>query len=494
MFIGNRKISLETAETVCESDNSECDSLIGSIISDFGGTLFTIELFDKLLNFGAQFYPHNRRYQSIIQFGKGLIPTAIICDKLYNSVSKYYNNKQQKYQDERCIIKMAKCINVNYKDIDYYDFTLGREVIEWMLLKPKTHEFKIINILNHNFESWVNNDASTKGKLYILVEYENNKYLIDVTLDIYNCKIHSISNSVVHTDLTYEQSFQLRSTILGEFIHTFETRKNVLEYTSTGLQTRPRGNFGYNIFQFPLKKFKREVLNVIQKNTKRAYAFIGPPGVGKSTILIKLEEEILDVPIIYISSTAINYREDVHAVFGFLRNIGPCIALFEDLDSYELENKQTRLFSEFLDQLDTLKHNEALVVIATMNEPANIHKSLLDRRGRIDKIYFVDIPKSKEEVINVFKIKYHIETGKELPKINPEFFEKVIEYKLNQSDICEIVNYLVINDINVNTDSLYDGLNELLNTKYALNVAEDREYENIVNDIVNRVTERLGKK
>jgi hypothetical protein len=67
------------------------------------------------------------------------------------------------------------------------------------------------------------------------------------------------------------------------------------------------------------------------------YMVVGDPGVGKSTVIIKLEEDLPEIPVVYISPTAITYREDVSNVFNFLRSISPCIAILEDLDGSELK-------------------------------------------------------------------------------------------------------------------------------------------------------------
>jgi len=157
-------------------------------------------------------------------------------------------------------------------------------------------------------------------------------------------------------------------------------------------------------------------------------------------------------------------------VFTFLRSISPCIAIFEDLDSYELQRKQDRIFGEFIEQMDSLKHTECVIVIATLNEPENVHPSLINRRGRFDKVYFVDFPKTEEEIINVMQNKYKKEFGTELPfrNLDKNIIDKIVKYKFSHADICEIIESMFINDIKIEKETLEESIDTIIQTMEAV--------------------------
>lgn len=68
-------------------------------------------------------------------------------------------------------------------------------------------------------------------------------------------------------------------------------------------------------------------------------------------------------------------------VFGKARILSPCVLILEDLDS--LINDRNRSF--FLNQLDGIRGNDGLLLIATTNHFDRLDPGLSDRPSRFDR-------------------------------------------------------------------------------------------------------------
>jgi len=453
-------------------------SLIGHIVNDLGGVLFAVEAIDKTLDFASKGFRNNKLYQGGIKVLRGLSPVVLTTHKINNSYKSYKEQKKQQYARQKkdyTILKIMEMEHLDEYELDSYEFAIGKEIITWFNTKPNTTAFKIINFFNSEFES-VSSKNMEPGEFYIYVEFENNKYMIEADIQIINQTVF-VSNCWVHATGRYEKIKELRNAIFSEFIKYFDTAKNIIEMNAKGLQTRPRLSFDYEVEQFDVYALKNEIEKAVSKGKKRGYIMVGPPGVGKSTVIIKIEKELPDIPIVYISSSGSIFREDIVNVFNFLRSISPCIAIFEDLDSFELSHKQDKIFGEFIEQMDALKHSECIIIIATLNEPENVHPSLINRRGRFDKVFFVDYPKSESQIIGVMRNRYKCELGKELPfdTLKKESVKKIVSHSFSHADICEVIDHLIINDIKIDEKSIDDSINEVVKTMMAVGQCNGEE-------------------
>jgi len=451
-------------------------SLIGHVIDDLGGVVFAVEAIDKTLAFASKAFKDNKNYQFVVKTLRGMNPVILTGHNIYNSIKYYAEQKKQMYARQRkanVILRLIGFDHLNEFELDYHDFPIGKEIITWFVTKPRTNKFKIIDFYDSNFETASSKNLE-KGEYYILVEYENSKYMIEVDSTVMNNQVF-VSSCYIHTVNRPEKVKDLKNAIFNEFIQAFDTHNNVIELSIKGLQTRRRMKLDFEVNQFDVQKLKSEIKKSIIKGKKRGYIMVGPPGVGKSTVIVQLESEISNIPIVYVSSSGNIFREDIANTFNFLRSISPCIAIFEDLDAYELSSKQDRIFGEFIEQMDNLKHSECIVVIASLNEPENVHASLINRRGRFDKVYFIDYPKTVEEVISVMKNKYKTETGKVLPfeKLDAQLIAKIVNHNFSHADICEVIDNLLINDISVDVNSIDTSIESVIETMKAVSKCEN---------------------
>lgn len=463
-----------------EINNKKKDkTLLNHVISELGGVVFATEAIDKTLSFASIFFKKNNFYQNTIKVLRKVNPGLVTGYKIHSSVKSFREDKKQLHARQKksltIIDKMGLLGQFEEYELESCDFDIGKEVINWFSSKPKTDDFRIIEFYNSEFEPFSIRNFE-KGECYILVEFKSNRFMIEADISLFNGHI-IVQSCTIHTVSEFDKIRQLKTTIFGEFVKSFDTLNNVIEITGKGLETRPRLGFEYPVSQFDVDGLRSEISKAIKKDKKRGYIMVGPPGVGKSTVIIKLEKELPNVPIVYVRASSSSFGEDIRNVFNFLRSISPCIAIFEDLDAYELSNKKDRLFGEFIEQMDSLKHSECLIVIATLNEPENVHPSLINRRGRFDKVYFVDYPKDEKMILSVIKNKYNKEMNKDFPytELPKNLVEKMTCNNFTHADICEVIDSLIINDIEVNLETIEEGINQVIKTMNAVSMCEGDE-------------------
>jgi predicted RNase H-related nuclease YkuK (DUF458 family) len=446
-------------------------NLIGKVISDLGGVLFAVEVIDKTLEFISNGFKNNNFYQGLVKGLRGLTPLLLTGYKIRSSIYDYYREKKMsnaRMKKNVHILELMNIKNADEYDLNCFEFSLGNEIIRWFLTAPKTERFIIKDFYNSEFENFSPKSVD-KGEYYIYVDCDSHKYMINFDITQLNNQI-VVSSNYVYTLSSWEKIHEFKANIFSEFVKHLDIEHNVIEYISGGLYSRPRKKIDFDIIQFNVDSFKTEIKKAIEKNKRRGYVIVGPPGVGKSTVVVKMEHELNNYPIVYISSSAASYREDIRNLFNFLRSISPCIAMFEDLDSYELGSKQDRIFGEFIEQTDGLKHEECVIMISTVNEPENIHGSYIARTGRVDKLFFIGYPKCEKEVLSVMNNRYKIQTGKDFPfnTLEDNLVKSIHDNNISHSDICEIVDHLYINDIEFTHKSIKESFDVLMESKNVL--------------------------
>ncbi len=478
---GNRR----TVMSRPDHDGKE-KKLINHIINDFGGITFAITSIDKTLKF-AQKFSSNKVYKATIGGLRYSVPAALTGYKIVTSYKKYKEENDTKYASDKKSHAIARLMGTEEAkvkdvadDLDYTDFSLGREVVEWLMTRPKTEAFKIINF--YDAEMNIQSSAPTeKAELYVVFDYKDQKFVMNFNFIIINNGVLINSSNIYYT-CEWQMIEELRSTIFSDFIKHFNTSENVIYYESLGLETRKRTKVEHDINQFDVKSFAQEIENVVDKGWKRGYGLVGIPGTGKSNTLMLLED-IVDIPFIYVTPTALRYEESIRTFFNFIASVSPCICIFEDMDSFDLLKKDTRL-NEFLENMDSIKNNAPTIFIATMNDTNRIHYSLINRPGRFDQVYLIDIPRTREDVRQVMMNKIHKEVDvKKKIVINVGPLDKILKNKFTQADICEVVNKVIINDKVMNSKNINESIDSLVMTKDSIrkcNFADsnpDSQYE-----------------
>jgi SpoVK/Ycf46/Vps4 family AAA+-type ATPase len=185
---------------------------------------------------------------------------------------------------------------------------------------------------------------------------------------------------------------------------------------------------------------------------RRGYILVGNPGTGKTSILLRLENELRQYPIVYVSPNNISEERKINMIFSFLKVITPCIVCLEDFDSYGFDSKNGAL-GVFLNQIDNSKDKLNIIYVATINDSKKLNYSLV-RPGRFDVVIEVREPKDNEEIYSIMKTHYTRqmsinEADTAIPFVDRKSiswftFWRLKKHTLTQADYCEIIQKLIL--------------------------------------------------
>ncbi|RYC86335.1 hypothetical protein BFJ63_vAg10858 [Fusarium oxysporum f. sp. narcissi] len=127
---------------------------------------------------------------------------------------------------------------------------------------------------------------------------------------------------------------------------------------------------------------------------KRGIIYHGPPGNGK-TISIKAAMHMLadrtpPIPTVYVRSLESwnGPQGALYMIFQKAREFAPCYLVFEDIDS--LVTPDVR--SYFLNEVDGLKRNDGIFIIASTNHLELLDPGIAKRPSRFDRKYYFPDP------------------------------------------------------------------------------------------------------
>lgn len=487
-----------TKKTLTKKEYSQ--ALFKFLLNEYGSPDFIIDVTESVVGFAQKLKPRDKRFQMGLNILKYATPAFVLTSELYSKVRRFQEllrEPTEAYDErERRIRKLLDMSlnpedrNLKGPDISSNRFNLGKEIATWIAGRPKTSRFKIrsFHAASANLDLLEDPFGAEAHDVLILLEYKEQKYVWEISftstaLDIY------IQDMWLYTKMCPdcgELIEKLEKEIYTEFIDQFDVSENVLVY-SGALSTRPRHQFHEPINQFNLEGFEAEVYKVLRRKKKRGYAFVGVPGTGKSTIIRKMELHFRDYPIVYLSPDCFTIPDNVERTFDMLRLMQPCIVILEDLDSYNFKYKNDKL-GVFLDRIDDVNRSINAVFIATINDTALVHYSLINRPGRLDQVIMIETPSTPMEVYEVLKIRFDKNRAVEdnikgdfppFEEVDESILKDIIAQRFTQADICEIVEKALLVEDSITNDSLRESVLSLMGSKRAIkacNFHEDNPY------------------
>ncbi|MDE1869022.1 MAG: AAA family ATPase [Candidatus Micrarchaeota archaeon] len=139
----------------------------------------------------------------------------------------------------------------------------------------------------------------------------------------------------------------------------------------------------------------------------------GPPGNGKSMLMRAVSNEMKGITILELRGSEFAGRdkesasETIKEVFNRARENIPSIIFIDEIDSIVPKRENAtqstlQMTGELLQEIDGVKQQSGIVVIAATNRPDSLDTAIL-RPGRFDKLIFVK-PPAPEDRAKLFKI------------------------------------------------------------------------------------------
>jgi len=370
------------------------------------------------------------------------------------------------------------------------EFTASQEIIDFFLSSPTLGQVTLLGYHDMDELKPIDRAGTDSNRTLILFKKHDQKFAWDIS----TIKGIVIS-SEIYMEFTDDEAFTKLLTV--EYIKSLDFQHNVLYDMDDHMASRPRSTVKEVITQFDVPKFISEIRKVLEIERKRAYAFIGRPGVGKTLIMKKIEEIVTEYPIVYLTPADFRSPASLTYRFSLIRTIEPVIVMVEDLDSCGLDTKNNRT-GAFLSEIDNTAERR-MVIIVTLNNAAMVHKTILDRPGRFDRVFEVLTPQNITQVKQIISSKmsvigpayYKDFEADGLADLNEDILKKFIDHKFTQAEIANAVEQSLLDmsltgtECTVSTflDAMKTSISKHMETKRILKEYHFEENRDPSNDV-----------
>jgi AAA+ superfamily predicted ATPase len=243
----------------------------------------------------------------------------------------------------------------------------------------------------------------------------------------------------------------------------------VITYNGYEIATRPRSEkVDIEIDTIDFDVLKHDITQILHEGKRRGYIFVGPPGTGKTTILVKLENELTEFPIMYATAANINDAMSIDRLSKFIINMGKCVIFIEDMDALEISVKNAKI-APLLTLLDNSRNHTSVVFVATINDASLITPSIA-RTGRFDEVLEIKPPQNDLSIYKVLSTSWKIIGGSmdifpEQTEISKFTYYRLKSKNFTQSDYCEISQKIQLWYKPVNDNTIIKAMKEILKAK-----------------------------
>jgi len=405
----------------------------------------------------------NKKLQMLFNIFRFGVPTILMGTTFWHKFRRYHKNfisKDRKTVYESFWAKVRKVftdIDERTTEVDSTDFDLGMEILSWVLKNPEMQKIRIIGYYDISSEiksiEQIKMDKIRDGSSYLIMfEYEKGLYGWYITLEEYLGRV-IYNESKLHfaygEGLNIKNAKEIRRDIIIEFINSLDVRNNHLEFDGWGgIKIVPRPVVLERITQVDIPKLAKEIRVILNCGRKRAEAFAGEPGTGKSSVIRKLEEILTEYIFVYLNPMDFDSPQKIKDRIAIIKMIQPLVLVIEDFDACDVASKNSKV-GVLLDAIDDVNNTLNAYLIVNINDTSLVHFTVIDRPGRFDKVRHIKPPQSIEEIHQVlvsksirFSMQYCDGKGFSLPSFE-DFDKPLLEYMLKhrftQADLANAI-------------------------------------------------------
>jgi SpoVK/Ycf46/Vps4 family AAA+-type ATPase len=196
---------------------------------------------------------------------------------------------------------------------------------------------------------------------------------------------------------------------------------------------------------------------------KRGILLYGRPGNGKTT-LVKSIAGSVNAPVIYYQINEHTTGETIKEVFREAVDMSPVILIMEDIDSIPQNSR-----SSLLNALDGATTSEGIFVIGTTNYPERIDEGLMNRAGRFDRVYQIDLPNEE--------IRYDFLKKSKLPSIASDTVIKEIAILTDEFSLAQLSEFYTTAALDIFDTGKFDYEKIISSMRSNLNKQKRNEWE-----------------
>jgi len=456
------------------------DGFLDNMFHSFGGFSIAMGAVKTATACATKLFPENEKYQKFARIAEGSIPIIMTGVKVKDAIYRYIDSRKapkKRVDEERVFFSHLLDAGESgylYRHLEYDGEDDMSPVLKWMLTMPESKSIETLAVIDEKFNLVEDFDVTGLSKYYIMYRLANE---VDVVLYIEKGIFGKVSRIkiIFHDKYSYVAVNMLSC---YAYIESFDYRENLITFRGPrDISVVPRQKIDHKVYQ--MKDYmSNEIKKSMEKGKKRCYALIGSPGTGKTTIVNKLVDELRDIPAICIPcSNGSESKGNIAWALTMSRMIAPCVVVLEDIDSLPMNYKNSEYLDLFIECLDSAKYDNAVTYLVTLNEPEMVHESLMDRRGRFDRLIMVEPPQERAEIAEVMGNIFAREFGTDMDRnlLSDEFYEMAREARLRQSDFAEIIRRVEINDMPMTPNSFTTTLKDICDSQRYVDKFKERK-------------------
>ena len=415
----------------------------------------------------VKYVPKLKENKILNVVGKGFTVGMFAYDMAVK-IKGYYEEKSDSVSDQKN--EYINAILDNTEDDEYVyrfdslEMKITSEHIHW-LVNPHNEDMGGIEIKSYYdlAEGKTYNSIPATKLFGVVVDYKSSRILLEIEQLL-----------VLGTTLyTFKKMWSLESEHVKSLVDTMNARymdsvgfdDNVISYDGMNIITRKRSNsVDFDIHSIDFERIVGNIKTTLDNDQRRGILFTGNPGTGKTSVLLKLEEVLVDYPVMYITANNLNDEYTITRLETFMHNIGKCVVLIEDMDSLEIERK-TKKIAPLLSLLDNSRNLSPVVFIATINDASLITPSIA-RTGRFDEIIEIKEPSTNREIRSILHTAWmrgaDVNISRDLSFVT---YYRLKRHNLTQSDYCEIVKKIQLKNQLFSDATVIESMRELVKSK-----------------------------